>query len=102
MEPGSLVVYGTRTSLLVGLVATGVALLIGGAVGLAAGTLGGLIDEGLMRFTELVDAIPALLLALFLVTLWGPGLSQIALAIGFSGWSSVARVLRARDRKSVV
>ena len=90
----SRVVHSARTSLLVGLLATSVALVIGGAVGLAAGTLGGWIDEGLMRVTELLDAFPALLLALFLVALWGPGLMQISFAIGISGWSGVARVLR--------
>ena len=90
----SRIVYGARTSLLVGMLATGVALLIGGSVGLAAGTFGGWIDEGLMRITELLDAFPALLLALFLVALWGPGLLQISFAIGLSGWSGMARVLR--------
>ena len=87
-------VYGARTSLLVGMLATGVALLIGGSVGLAAGTFGGWIDEGLMRLTEFLDAIPGLLLALLVVAVWGPGVVQISLAIGIGGWSSLARVLR--------
>ena len=90
----SRIVYSARTSLTVGVMATGVALLIGGSVGLAAGTFGGLTDEVLMRFAELLDAFPALLLALFLVALWGPGLLQISFAIGMSGWSGIARVLR--------
>lgn len=90
----SRVVHSARTSLLVGMLATAVALVIGGAVGLVAGTLGGWIDEGLMRVTELLDAFPAMLLALFLVALWGSGLMQISFAIGISGWSGVARVLR--------
>ena len=88
------IVYSARTSLVVGSLATGVALLVGGTVGLIAGTTGGWMDEALMRFTELVDAFPSLLLALLVVALWGPGLVQISLAIGLSGWSGVARVLR--------
>lgn len=86
--------HGARTSLLVGLLATGVALLLGGIVGLAAGTMGGWVDECLMRLTDFLDAIPSLLLALLVVAVWGPGLTQIALAIGIGGWSGLARVLR--------
>ena len=90
----SRVVYGARTSLLVGLLATGVAMAFGGLVGLVAGTFGGWIDEGLMRLTDFLDAIPGLLLALLVVAVWGPGLTQIAVAIGIGGWSGIARVLR--------
>ena len=90
----SRMVYGARTSLLVGMLATGVALIIGGSVGLAAGTFGGWIDDSLMRLTEFLDAIPGLLLALLVVAVWGPGVAQISIAIGISGWASLARVLR--------
>ncbi len=90
----SRMVYGARTSLLVGMLATAVALLIGGSVGLAAGLFGGWIDEVLMRITEFLDAIPSLLLALLVVAVWGPGVVQIALAIGVTGWAGLARVLR--------
>ena len=90
----SRVVHGARTSLLVGLLATGVAMAFGGLVGLAAGTFGGWVDEGLMRLTDFLDAIPGLLLALLVVAVWGPGLTQIAVAIGIGGWSGIARVLR--------
>ena len=92
----SRLVHSTRTSLLVGMLATGFALLIGGMFGLVAGAVGGWMDEALMRITELLDAFPALLLALFLVAVWGPGLLQISFAIGLSGWSGIARLLRVR------
>ena len=92
----SRMVYGARTSLLVGMLATGVALAIGGSVGLAAGTFGGWIDDALMRLTEFLDAIPGLLLALLVVAVWGPGVAQISMAIGISGWAGLARVLRVR------
>ena len=87
-------VHGARTSLLVGMLATGIAVVIGGLVGLAAGTFGGWIDEGLMRLTEFLDAIPGLLLALLVVAVWGAGVLQISLAIGIGGWAGLARVLR--------
>lgn len=89
------VVYGARTSLLVGLLATGVALWVGGTVGLLAGTLGGWTDEALMRLAELVDSVPALPLALLLVAITGPSLLPVALVIGLTGWMGLARVLRA-------
>lgn len=88
--------HGARTSLLVGLLATAIALLLGGTVGLLAGTVGGWLDEILMRVAELVDTIPSLLLALLLTTLVGAGLFQVALVIGLTGWTGLARVLRSR------
>ena len=89
-------VYATRYSLLVGVLATLVSLFIGVSVGLLAGGAMGWINELLMRLTDLADAIPGLLLALFLVALWGSGLVQIAFALGLVGWTAMARVLRAR------
>ena len=61
------------------------AVVIGGTVGLAAGTFGGWIDESLMRLTEFLDSIPGLLLALLVVAVWGAGVVQISLAIGIGG-----------------
>lgn len=88
-------VHGARTSVLVGLLASGVAFVVGGAVGLLAGVLGGWADELLMRLAELLDSVPSLLLALLLVTLTGPGLLPVGLVIGLTGWVGLARVLRA-------
>lgn len=89
-------VYATRYSLLVGLLASLIALVLGVCVGLLAGSATGWISELLMRLTDLADAIPGLLLALFLVALWGSGLVQISFALGLVGWTAMARVLRAR------
>ena len=89
-------IYATRYSLLVGLLATLISLVLGVGVGLLAGSAMGWINEVLMRLTDLADAIPGLLLALFLVALWGPGLIQISFALGLVGWTGMARVLRAR------
>lgn len=92
----SRLVHGARTSLLVGGLATLIALVLGGTVGLLAGTLGGWIDELLMRLAELVDTVPGLLLALLVITLIGAGIWQVALVIGLTGWTGLARVLRSR------
>jgi len=88
--------HGARTSLVVALLATSMTLLLGGIVGLLAGAVGGWLDEILMRLAELVDTIPGLLLALLLITLVGAGLLQVALVIGLTGWTGLARVLRSR------
>lgn len=88
--------HGARTSLAVGALATAIALTLGGAVGLTAGALGGWADEVVMRLAELVDTVPGLLLALLLTMLFGPGLVQVALVIGLTGWTGLARVLRSR------
>lgn len=88
--------HGARTSLAVGGLATLIALALGGTIGLIAGAVGGWPDELLMRFAELVDTIPGLLVALLLATLFGPGLTQVALVIGLTGWTGLARVLRSR------
>lgn len=92
----SRLLHGARTSLLVGVLATGLALLVGGLIGLLAGAFGGWIDELLMRLSELLDTIPGLLLALLVTTIIGPGLWQVALVIGLTGWTGLARVLRSR------
>ena len=90
------VVHATRYSLMVGLFATAIALALALSVGLTAGSVPGWIDEILMRFTDLADVIPGLLLALFLVAIWGSGVVYVSLALGLVGWTGMARVLRAR------
>lgn len=89
-------VHAMRYSLLVGLLTTGIALALGISVGLLAGSARGWVDEALMRLTDLADAVPGLLLALFLVALWGPGIVQVSVALGLVGWTGMARMLRAR------
>lgn len=88
--------HATRYSVLVGLLATGIALALGLTVGLLAGCGPRWMDDVVMRLTDLADAVPSLLLALFLVALWGSGVVQISIALGLVGWTGMARVLRAR------
>ncbi|WP_040801973.1 ABC transporter permease [Nocardia higoensis] len=89
------VVHGTALSLKATLIAVGVALAIGGLIGLLAGFLRGWIEDGLMRFVDVVLAIPALFLSLALVTALGHGIVNVAVAVGLASVAGFARVMRA-------
>ena len=82
-------------TLAVGASAAAICVIIGIAVGAAAGFYGGLLDEGLMRITEFFQVLPALLFAMALVSLFGPSLVTISVAIGVVSWPPVARLTRA-------
>jgi len=86
---------GLRISLLVGFSAAGTATLIGLLVGGMAGFFGGLIDDALMRLTEIFQVIPRFFLAILLVAFFGAGLFNIIFAIAILGWPEVARLVRA-------
>ncbi len=90
----SRVVYGARVSLLVGVAAQLIVLAIGVPVGAMAGYFGGSVDTALMRLVDVVYAIPQLLLVLLIVNMRGPGMSNIFLAIGLTGWVTMARLVR--------
>ncbi len=88
----SRVVWGAQTSLVIGVVANGVAVLIGSVVGITAGYLRGLLGDMLMRFTDLMMCFPALLLAIVLAAIFSPSLWIVALVIALVNWVQVARV----------
>lgn len=88
------IAYGARVSLLVGVVATGLAVAIGVVIGLAAGFFGGLVDTILARLVDVVLSVPFLLVAIALVSIAGPSLMITILVIGFFSWASVARIVR--------
>jgi peptide/nickel transport system permease protein len=88
-------VHGARTSLLVGLAAALSALCVGAVVGTIAGFSGRLVDEVLMRVTEAFQTVPAFLLALAFVSVIGPSLSSVVIAIALGAWPAPARVVRA-------
>lgn len=94
----SRMIYGARTSLLIGLVANGVAVLIGTMVGVTAGYLQGWIGTILMRFTDLMMAFPALLLAIALAAIFSPSLWIVAMIIAMVNWVQVARVIYTETR----
>lgn len=87
--------HGAWVSLLIGLVSTTVALLIGVPLGAIAGYYGGLIDDVLMRFTEFFQTIPNFALAIVLVAIMQPSITSIVLAIAIVSWPPVARLVRA-------
>ncbi len=89
------ILYGARTSLIIGLVANGIALLIGTFVGVTAGYFGGILGSVLMRFTDLMMAFPALLLAICLAAIFQPSLWIVAMVIATVNWVQTARVLYA-------
>jgi peptide/nickel transport system permease protein len=91
----SRVIFGARISLEVGLAATAVTITIGAAIGLVAGFAGGAIDIILMRFTDMMLALPALLLSMALVSVLRPSVWSILIVIGLVSWTTTARVVRA-------
>ncbi|MCY1128208.1 ABC transporter permease [Frigidibacter sp. RF13] len=89
----SRMLYGAQTSLIIGIVANGLALIIGTIVGLTAGFFRGWIGAVLMRFTDLMMAFPALLLAICLAAIFKPSLWIVALVIALVNWVQTARVI---------
>ncbi len=89
----SRILYGAQTSLVIGIVANSLALLIGTLVGITAGFFRGWIGATLMRFTDLMMAFPALLLAICLAAIFKPSLWIVALVIALVNWVQTARVI---------
>jgi ABC-type dipeptide/oligopeptide/nickel transport system permease subunit len=92
----SRMIYGARVSLIVGFSVQLIALLIGVPLGMAAGMLGGWVDFAVQRVLEVFTAIPQLLFALFLISIFGGGLRNVILAIGLIGWVDICRLTRAQ------
>lgn len=92
----SRIVWGARTSMLVGFSASLLALLIGVPLGALAGWRGGWFDALVLRIVEIMTAINPLLLALLLVSIYGGGLTNIILFLGLTGWVGVCRLTRAQ------
>jgi peptide/nickel transport system permease protein len=94
----SRLIFGAQTSLIIGVVANGVAVLIGATVGVVAGYFSGLVGSLLMRFTDLMMAFPALLLAIVLAAIFTPSLWIVALVIAMVNWVQIARVIYTETR----
>ncbi len=94
----SRLLFGARTSLLIGLVANGLAVGIGLFIGMVAGYLQGTVSNLMMRFTDLMMAFPALLLAITLAALLKPSLWIVALVIAMVNWVQVARIVFTETR----
>jgi peptide/nickel transport system permease protein len=89
----SRLIYGARTSLMIGVVANGVAVMIGALLGATAGYVQGAIGAALMRFTDMMIAFPALLLAIALSAIFSPSLWIVAMVIAMVNWVQIARVV---------
>jgi peptide/nickel transport system permease protein len=91
----SRIIHGSRISLMVGICAVGISLLIGVTLGLLSGYLGGRVDATIMALVDVMLAFPQLILAFAMVAVLGPGIGNIILVLGFTGWERYARVVRA-------
>ncbi|HEX9769968.1 MAG TPA: ABC transporter permease [Kiloniellales bacterium] len=89
----SRLLFGARTSLVIGVVANGAAVTLGTLLGVIAGYLQGWVGAAIMRFTDLMMAFPALLLAIALAAIFTPSLWIVAMVIALVNWVQIARVI---------
>lgn len=87
-------IYGSRISLLVGLMATAISTLIGLVMGALAAYYGGIWDTIIMRLADIFLAFPYMLFVVAMLAVIGPGIQNVFFAIGLLGWPSIARVFR--------
>lgn len=92
----SRLICGTRTSIIVGISSSCIALIIGVSFGMLAGYLGGIIDIILMRLVDIMLVLPSVMLAIVLVAIIGPHSISIIIAMGLTMWSEYAKVSRSR------
>jgi peptide/nickel transport system permease protein len=90
------VLAGARASLFVGIATAAVASVLGTAVGAIAGYYGGLVDDALMRLTELVQIVPRFFLAILVAALFGPSLVFLTLLLALTFWPTTARLVRSQ------
>ncbi|NQT23437.1 MAG: ABC transporter permease [Candidatus Omnitrophica bacterium] len=91
----SRMVYASRIALSIGIIAVGIATLLGIMLGSIAGYFGGKIDSVIMRFTDIMLCFPSFFLMLSVVAIVGPSIFNIMIIIGLTSWMGVARLLRA-------
>jgi len=92
----SRVIWGSRTSLVIGFIAAGISALIGTTLGSIAGYYGGLIDDILTRIIDIFLMIPAFFLILFIIAVYGSNIIYVMIVIGLLTWPSNARIMRAQ------
>ena len=91
----SRVVYGARISLRIGIIATAISLLIGVVLGALSGYFAGVTDTVIMRFTDALLAIPYIILAIAIATMFGRSENSVILVLGLTGWLAITRIVRA-------
>ena len=90
----SRLLYGSRISLLVGVLPSIISIIIGACFGLISGFRGGIIDSIIMRFADIMLAFPSMLLAMVIMYMLGDGLINVFLTLSLVNWASVARIVR--------
>lgn len=93
-DVAAMLVYGARVSLLIGLASTAAAAMLGILIGAVAGYVRGLVDDALMRFTEIFQTIPGFMFVIVLMVIFSPTIYTITLAIAIVSWPPVARLVR--------
>lgn len=88
-------IYGSQTSLIVGLISVAVGMIIGVALGLVSGYFGGLADAVISRIIDIMLAFPFIFMAMLLVAALGSSLVNVILVLGITGWVPYARTVRA-------
>lgn len=91
--------YGSRISLLVGIVPTVLSMLVGAVLGILAGYTGGRVDAVIMRLADIMLAFPSMLLAMVIMYTLGDGLINVLLALALVSWAGVARIVRSETLK---
>ena len=86
--------FGSRISLLIGVVPTLLSMILGAGLGVAAGFYGGILDEVIMRVADIMLAFPSMLLAMVIMYTLGDGLINVFLTLALVNWASVARIIR--------
>ena len=89
------IIYGTKVSLIVALVATFFDLTVGVAYGIISGFKGGRVDNVMQRIIEIISSIPNLVIVVLMLVVLKPGMTSIILAIAISSWTTMARMIRA-------
>lgn len=88
------VIWGSRISMVIGLEVVGVAIIVGAILGLLAGYYGRLVDEALMRVTDIFFGLPSLILAMVVIVSLGPTLNNLVIALVIVAWPGYARLIR--------
>lgn len=94
MDLLSRIIYGAQISLIVGFLAVGISILIGGTLGMIAGYYRGIFDQIISRFADLLLAFPFLIFAIGMMAFMGPGFLNLILALTFKGWVEFFRLVR--------
>ncbi len=93
----AMIVSGSRVSFHVGIMATLIALMIGTVIGVSSAYFGGVVDNILMRFTDIMMTFPFFLLLVLIVFIFGADLTLVILIIGLTGWTGTARLVRSES-----